>query len=336
MPGRCSSLANETPKSTTSQRRAGARRRGRRAKGSCRSRRRRRAARTRARRVHRPSISARHRSRGRCDTSPARDRFARCRRHGAASAGRRRRCPRSGPSTLAAPTARTRIGRCRGRRPARASRRGSRQSPRRGPIAPAGAAIAADSAVNSASGVTLDARGREIGGGKCGAGRMMPAVDADADRRRRAPAASPSIRMPASLRRRSEHVIRPFQRQSLRERWDTRRRSHHAARAPRRTTAAARDPAAPASVSSRRGVEIAGLRRPGAAAPAAAGGLRCGGDPQRPALAGARARQRFGVGRADASRERTARRPPRPRDRSLSSEQRLGRRARGCVDQRAG
>src|SRR5262249_2359416 len=46
-------------------------------------------------------------------------------------------------------------------------------------------------------------------------------------------------------------------------------------------------------------IEVAGLGYPGAAAPAAAGGLLARHDPQRPALAAPRARERFRIGRAE-------------------------------------
>ena len=61
-----------------------------------------------------------------------------------------------------------------------------------------------------------------------------------------------------------------------------------------------------------RGVEIARRRDPRAAAPAAPGALALRGDPQRPALAGARTRQRLGIGGADGSRKLCAGPPPGP------------------------
>src|SRR6185295_3010792 len=47
------------------------------------------------------------------------------------------------------------------------------------------------------------------------------------------------------------------------------------------------------------GEQIAWLGGPGVTAPAAPGGLALGDDPQRPVLAGARPRERFGIGRAE-------------------------------------
>src|SRR5262249_23384756 len=49
----------------------------------------------------------------------------------------------------------------------------------------------------------------------------------------------------------------------------------------------------------KRRVEVAGWRRPSAAAPASPGALRACGDPQWPRLAGARAREGFQIGRTN-------------------------------------
>ena len=115
---------------------------------------------------------------------------------------------------------------------------------------------------------------------------MARAIDADADRDRAASPPSPSIRMPANFLPVEQQIVRPFDRKLRlqpggelgdrvvdRERRDERQFRPMLGRR-RVGEQQARE-------------EIAGLRHPGAAAPAAARALALGGDPQR-----ARARPR--------------------------------------------
>ena len=137
---------------------------------------------------------------------------------------------------------------CRGPRRARASRRGSRQSPRRGPIARAARPSRADSAANSVLGRRADAGGGEIGRGKVGAGRVMRAVDADADRRPRRPRLRSGCRRTCCGRSADRSAISARAASPAPE---CARRRRRAAPAPRRTTARRRASGGDGSVSSR-------------------------------------------------------------------------------------
>ena len=104
------------------------------------------------------------------------------------------------------------------------------------------ATIAADSGANRLSGVGADAGRGEIGRRIIGAGRMMHAIDADADRHASSP--SPSTRMPANLLRSISRSFGHFSTSRLASPGCA-RRWRRAAPAPRRTTARASAPAAP-------------------------------------------------------------------------------------------
>ena len=209
------------------------------------------------------------------------------RRRGAEPSGRCRRCVSNRPADLAVARA-ARGSACRCRRRARASRRGSRQSPRRGPIARGAPTIAADSAREQALRRGADAGGGKIGRRIVGAVRMMHAIDADPDRD--ASAALALDQDAGELVAVDQQIVRPFQHEPRRPGPGCVRRWRRAARAPRRTTARGRRVRRRRIGQQQARIEIAGLRHPGAAAPAAPRGLLVRGDPQRPALA--RARQR--------------------------------------------
>ena len=142
----------------------------------------------------------------------------------------------------------------------------------------------ADSAANSAVRRDAAPAGREIGGRDSGAGRMVRAIDADADGHDHLLSPSPSIRMPATWRRRAAG------RSAISARASARSAARPSTTASCTASAATNDSCGAASGRRRigqqqAGVQIAGHRDPRAAAAAAAGALLRGGDPQRPALA---------------------------------------------------
>ena len=131
-----------------------------------------------------------------------------------------------------------------------------------------------------------DAGGGEIGRRKIGAGRMMHAIDADPDRDARPLALDQDAGELVAV---DQKIIRPFQHQPIGQARDApadgvvqreRRDERQLGKALRRRRIGEQQAR----------VEIAGLRHPGAAAPAAPRGLALRGDPQRPALAVARQR----------------------------------------------
>ena len=156
-------------------------------------------------------------------------------------------------------------------------------------------------AEDSSSGVTAapsrrQAR-RRIGRGLADDARSSP-------RSRPRPARSPAIALgldqdAGELRAVEQQIVRPFEL----ERGTQRRRSlcrPHRARASADHEAELRQMRRRRRIGQQQaGVEIARLRGPDIAAPAAPGGLARRRDPQRPALPGARARQRLRVGRAE-------------------------------------
>ena len=135
-----------------------------------------------------------------------------------------------------------------------------------------------------------DAGRGKIGRRKFGPGRMMHAVDADADHDRRPLALDQDAGELVAV---DQEVVRPFQR-------EPRRRGPECARSSGVVQRQRRDERQFRQALRRRrigeeqaGVEIARLGHPGAAAPAAARGLAARGDPQRAALARARQPQRL-------------------------------------------
>ena len=158
------------------------------------------------------------------------------------------------------------------------------------------AIIAADSGANRLSGeVRTPAVARSVAG-VLGAVRMMHAIDADADRDGRPLALDQDAGELVAV---DQQIVRPFQHEP---RWrgpGCARRWRRAERAPRRTTARESAPAAPdrSAAGSRRDCRAPTPRCGRGGRAPRSGVLR--GDPQRPALAGAREPQRLRVGRAD-------------------------------------
>ena len=167
---------------------------------------------------------------------------------------------------------------------------------RHGPIAPAAARHCGRQLGEHAVGRGAHARSRKVGRGKRRAGRVVHAINADADRNRAHPRLRSRCRRICS--RRSGRRLAISSATPFREPRNTagnrimqgqrrnKRQLRRDAPADQRQSAAAwrRDCRAPI---------------PTAAAAAAARGLPPGGHPQRAALAAARERQRLGIGRAD-------------------------------------
>ena len=192
----------------------------------------------------RPAMTLRPHQRG--QHVAGRDGFGRRRRRGAAAGVRRRRSPSKRPSTLAlrqrdadglaeAGGAREPVVADRGKAcaavPLRQPRR--HRGRKRG---------------EHALGRGAHARRREVGRGKCRAGRMVHAIDADADRDRAALAFDQDAGELAAVDQARRSAISA---QAVPRGPECARRPRRGAPAPRRTTVPARAPAATASVSSR-------------------------------------------------------------------------------------
>ena len=214
---------------------AALRRRARRSRDSCRSRRRRRAARTRARPADRPSpLPRRHEHVARrhglhCPIGEAQNQAAGC-----------RRCFRTGRQARRRPTS-TRIGLpMPAARASQSARIAAKPAPRF--HCARRAIIAADSGANRLSGVARTPAAARSVAGIIGAGRMVHAIDADADRDGRALALDQDAGELVAV---DQEIVRPFQHQPRRRAPECVRRWRRAARAPRRTTARETAPAAP-------------------------------------------------------------------------------------------
>ena len=289
MPGRCSSEANETPTSTISQLRL------------------RSSTEPVDREVHADLADAAERREDEFAVSSfaidatCRHERRRPRRssqssrsEGAARAGRARPRFRSGRCASPSGTATLMSSPTPAARSSQSARIAAKPAPRS--HCASRFAIAPESAANNLSGEARSTGRGEIGRREIGAGGMMRAIDADADHDGHRPRLRSGCRRTCS--RRSED------RSAISAEAASETPGMRAPTASCSASAATNDSSARAVGRRRIGqqqarVEIAGLGHPGAAAPAAPCGLASCGDPERAALAGARERQAFRVGRAD-------------------------------------